>query len=159
MMYKVKKIFIVLSLALFPFAAYAQNQISDEVIQNAAYDLKPAFCANDLKQAIQIVERCYAKVDEDPEHKNINQCVTEDIFLMSVFIIKRKQYFDKAQTDPYAGLEFAKMKNYVGRITKYPSFIMDIKRGSGMKQVGETGGGKIAKILKQDNCWNLNKLK
>lgn len=159
MEYKMKKIAIVLSLALFPFTAHAQVQISDEVIQNAANDLKPAFCANDLKQATQIVEGCYAKVDEDREHENINQCVVEDIFLMSVFVIKEKQYLDKAQRDPYADLEFIKMKNYVGRITKYPSLMTNITGFSGMKQVGEMVGGKVAKILLYENCLNLNKLK
>ncbi|WP_271828671.1 hypothetical protein [Commensalibacter communis] len=154
-----KKIAMALSLVLFPLTAQAQSG-GDQVIQAAADELKPAFCANNLKQAIQIVEGCYAKVDEDSEKYNMNQCVIEDIFVVGIMAVKRKQYVDNFQTDPYANLDFDDNTNAASRWLKHPSFISNIITNvEKMKQLGYRVGEGVGGNLKQENCLDFENLK
>lgn len=154
-----QKLFLIASLALLPLTAHAQSG-GDQVIQAAADELKPAFCANDLKQAIQIVEGCYAKVDEDSEKYNMNQCVIEDLFVFGVVKMKQKQYTNNFQTDPYANLDYVKPININLRISKHPSFMAGIINDQEtQQQMGDQIGRGISKILRQENCLDPEKLK
>lgn len=154
-----RKIFFMTSILFLPLSAYGQTEVSNATIQSAANELKPALCKNDLKQAIQIVEDCYAKVDEDSEKYNMNQCVTEDMFVLSVIKYKQKQYMSNSQIDPYANLEFANINNAGVRWLKHPSFINRVTDSQDAQKIGYQVTKDVINILKQENCWNLDKLK
>ncbi|MDI2091823.1 hypothetical protein [Commensalibacter oyaizuii] len=152
-----KKIIVALSLVLLPSTAHAQSG-GDQVIQAAADELKPAFCANDLKQAIQIVEGCYAKVDEDSEKYNMNQCVIEDLAVVVTIKKKQQQYINNYQTDPYSSLDFIQTKSIAMRASKHPNFMSNLVESNDVKNAGLTAVIKTVKILMKENCLDLDKL-
>lgn len=153
-----KKILIALSMMVIPLTAHAQSG-GEKVVQDAADELKPAFCANDLKQAIQIVEGCYTKVDEDSKKYNMNQCVAEDIFVMSIISEKRKKYLNNLQTDPYANSTFANNTSIALRWSKHPNFVSNITDSNDAKNIGYRITKDIINALKPEGCLNLDKLK
>ncbi|CAI3943334.1 unnamed protein product [Commensalibacter communis] len=147
-----------LSLVLFPLTAQAQSG-REQVVQAVTNDLKPAFCANDLKQAMQIVEGCYAKVDQDSEKYNMNQCVLEDIMVIGAIKKKQKQYLTNYMPDPYAHLDFIQPVNVGLRVGKHPNSFTDAGSSEEMKKTFIEDVSTIIDNMKQENCFDLDKLK
>lgn len=153
-----KKLFWIVSLALLPLTAHAQSG-GDQVLQAAADELKPAFCANDLKKAIPIVEKCYESVDQGVENSNINQCVIEDLFVFGVIKMKQKQYTNNFQTDPYVKLSYAQNAQLGLRLSKHPNFTDNLINSKDKEQIGGKIAIKMATTLQRDNCFDLDKIK
>ncbi|MDI2091821.1 hypothetical protein [Commensalibacter oyaizuii] len=154
-----KKFIMVLLMMLFPLTIYASSG-EDQVIQAAADELQPAFCANDLKQAIQIVERCYLQVDRDGQHRNMNQCVAADIVVAYIINHKQKEYFDVYNKDPYSA--FMDSKNISDRTSKYPNFLDQIQEADDdMKVIAiyDKVSLDVTAILKQKGCFDFYNLK
>lgn len=153
-----KKFFITLSVMVLPFTAYAQSG-GQQVLQDAANSLKPAFCANNLSNAIKIVEACYAKVDAKSEGSNMNQCVMEDVVVIGAIRQKQKQYLSNYMADPYAKLPFIQEENIGMRIMKHPNFMSNVAESEEAEDAGAEAATEIFSILKSDGCVDFDKLK
>lgn len=157
-----KKIFIALSMMVIPLTAHAQSD-GEQVVQDAANDLKPAFCENSIPNAIKIVENCYANVDADSAHEKMNQCIIEDMTVVFTIKQKQQQYLNNYQTDPYSNLDFMQKQNIMMRQLKHPSFFNSMtETGNTPQAVGEIvmkAYVKIIERLKQEGCVDLDKLK
>lgn len=137
-----------------PLSAYAQIEVSDTVIQKAANDLKPALCKNSVEQVIQIIEGCYATVDEDSENNNMNLCVVEDYFVMNIINAQKEVYLNNFKTDPYVNSDYAKNVNFIYRLSKHPNFTNSFTKKEDAQKVEKRVTTNIINILKEDRCYD-----
>lgn len=149
-----RKILFLTTILFLPLSAYAQIEVSDEIIQKALDDLKPAFCKNDLKQAMQVVLECYEKVDTSNNGKDANQCILEDIATLGAI----KYQFGRNTTGLYS--DFVKPENIKARTTKYSSLFMSDNAVSQDKLSKLTvGTAKLLLTLQKEKCFDPSKLK
>lgn len=158
-----KKIWSLLMMVCLPFAAHAQIPLSDMVIHNAVNDLKPALCANNLQEAMQKVEDCYTKVDVDHTHQAMNQCVLEDILVMTAIKQQARYSASKNISDSYLNSDFMKKINIQARIHKYPNFMLNSENPEEPKKnalkILMVSTMKMVFALKQESCFNPQLMK
>ncbi|MDI2091820.1 hypothetical protein [Commensalibacter oyaizuii] len=153
-----KKIVLALSLVIVPLTAKAQTEVSDEIIQNAAEELKPALCNNDLRKAIGITQDCY-KASRHAEIDKINQCVLEDFMTSGLVKMKRTKAEKNGETDPYSDIEFVNPDNVKLRLIKYRnSYSYDNKASEIMRKKLYNDTMRVALVLHKGGCFNPNEI-
>lgn len=152
-----KKMLFLTSLLLLPLSAYAQTEVSEVTIQNAANALKPALCKNDLSQAIEIVQDCYKNL-HGLDIDKANQCVIEDFTVNSLVEMQRKKAVSQGEAEPFAGNAFVNPDNIQVRLIKYEnSYSYGNQSSEVMHQKLYNDTMRVAFALDRDNCFTIGK--
>lgn len=97
------------------------------------------------------------RVDQDKAHQEMNQCVIEDIFIIGLIKQQEKKLIMAQKSSPYSDIDYMKSSNIKARLNKYPNFTHD--HDDVLERKAMVTAGRAGFILKQQGCFNIDKLK